>query len=96
MNRRGFLQAILRAGVAAAILPSALTYKRKWKQVESLIVPEDSFHAAWMEHAQAWVIISPAIRFEPDGTGRLVRWERWQMNPKTKLFEKTVTHESIY
>lgn len=31
MNRRGFLDSILKAGVAAMILPPALTYARKWK-----------------------------------------------------------------
>lgn len=30
MNRRGFLQAVLKAGIAAAILPSAVTYTRRW------------------------------------------------------------------
>lgn len=30
MNRRGFLSGIIKAGVAAAILPPALTYARKW------------------------------------------------------------------
>ncbi len=30
MNRRGFLQSIIKAGVGAAILPSAVTYGRKW------------------------------------------------------------------
>lgn len=35
MNRRSFLSSILKAGVAAAVLPSALTYARKWKVLES-------------------------------------------------------------
>ena len=34
MNRRGFLSSILQAGVAAMVLPSALTYARTWKRVE--------------------------------------------------------------
>lgn len=31
MNRRGFLQSMLKAAVACAVLPSALTYNRVWK-----------------------------------------------------------------
>ena len=31
MNRRGFLESIIKAGAACAILPSALTYARQWK-----------------------------------------------------------------
>lgn len=30
MNRRGFLGAMLKAGVSAMVLPSAATYARKW------------------------------------------------------------------
>lgn len=30
MNRRSFLSAILKAGVAAAVLPAATTYARRW------------------------------------------------------------------
>lgn len=30
MNRRGFLESIIKTGAACAILPSALTYARKW------------------------------------------------------------------
>lgn len=32
MNRRGFLDSILKAGVGAMILPSAVTYARAWKR----------------------------------------------------------------
>ena len=41
MNRRSFLSAILKAGVAAAILPSAVTYARKWKisKESTLLIP---------------------------------------------------------
>jgi hypothetical protein len=31
MNRRGFLTSILKAGVAAMVMPSAVTYARQWK-----------------------------------------------------------------
>jgi hypothetical protein len=31
MNRRGFISSVLKLSVAAAVLPSALTYSRKWK-----------------------------------------------------------------
>lgn len=31
MNRRGFLSSMIRAGMACAVLPSALTYERIWK-----------------------------------------------------------------
>lgn len=33
MNRRGFLAGILKAGIAAAVLPPALTYARTWKPI---------------------------------------------------------------
>lgn len=32
MNRRGFLGGILKAGIGAMILPSALTYTRNWSK----------------------------------------------------------------
>lgn len=32
MNRRGFLDSILKAGVGAMILPTAVTYARTWKR----------------------------------------------------------------
>jgi hypothetical protein len=35
MNRRGFLSSILKAGIACAILPSALTYERRWVRTDS-------------------------------------------------------------
>lgn len=35
MNRRSFLDRILRAGASAMILPSALTYARTWKKTDS-------------------------------------------------------------
>lgn len=38
MNRRGFLGALLKAGIGAAILPPALTYARKWKATASGVV----------------------------------------------------------
>src|ERR1700689_4540983 len=31
MNRRSFLEGIIKAGVGCAILPSALTYARRWR-----------------------------------------------------------------
>ena len=31
MNRRGFISAMLKAGVGCSILPAALTYNRVWK-----------------------------------------------------------------
>src|SRR5678815_981656 len=37
MNRRNFLNAILKAGAACAILPAATTYVRTWS---GLLVPE--------------------------------------------------------
>jgi hypothetical protein len=40
MNRRGFLNKVLRSGVAAAILPSALTYSRQWVITDGVYVPE--------------------------------------------------------
>ena len=41
MNKRGFLSLLLKGCVAAAILPSALTYERKWKVVDSgLLIPD--------------------------------------------------------
>lgn len=40
MNRRGFLGAMLKAGAAFAVLPSALTYARQWKPTDAgLVVP---------------------------------------------------------
>lgn len=42
MNRRGFLSEMLRAGVAAMALPSAMTYTRVWvppKQVVRFFIP---------------------------------------------------------
>jgi hypothetical protein len=38
MNRRGFLTSILKAGVAAMVLPSAVTYARQWKKTDNGIV----------------------------------------------------------
>lgn len=49
MNRRGFLRSMLRAGVAAAVLPPATTYLRAaWKQ--SRIVAPVGF---WMQTERA-------------------------------------------
>jgi hypothetical protein len=40
INRRGFLSGILKAGIGAMVLPSALTYARVWKPTASgVIVP---------------------------------------------------------
>lgn len=36
MNRRSFIRNILAAGASCAILPSALTYARKWKTISVL------------------------------------------------------------
>lgn len=38
MNRRGFLGAMLKAGVGAMILPPAVTYARQWKPTASGIL----------------------------------------------------------
>lgn len=40
MNRRNFLSSILKAGIGAAILPSAVTYARKWIKTETLFIPQ--------------------------------------------------------
>lgn len=39
MNRRGFITGLAAAVAGFAILPSAMTYKRSWKQVNELWVP---------------------------------------------------------
>lgn len=41
MNRRGFLDTLLKAGVGFSILPAALTYQRRW---------------AWKKNREVWVI----------------------------------------
>jgi hypothetical protein len=42
VNRRGFLSSVLQAGVAAAFLPGAVTYARRWKRTPAgLLVSED-------------------------------------------------------
>lgn len=40
MNRRVFLDAIIKSGLACAVLPSALTYGRKWHEIAGVIVPD--------------------------------------------------------
>lgn len=40
MNRRSFLNQILKAAVGATILPPATTYARRWVRVRDVIVPE--------------------------------------------------------
>lgn len=39
MNRRSFLTSIIQAGVGPMILPSAMTYSRRWIQPKQIIVP---------------------------------------------------------
>ena len=45
MNRRSFLSALLKAGVAAAVLPAATTYARRWVKERGLILPDYSANA---------------------------------------------------
>lgn len=45
LNRRSFLSSLLKGAVSATILPSAITYNRVWKQVDSLIIPEETIIA---------------------------------------------------
>ncbi len=55
MNRRGFLSSILKAGVGAMILPSALTYQRNWIKSTDLYLPNPEYISALYE-VYFWII----------------------------------------
>jgi hypothetical protein len=69
MNRRSFVSDMLRAGVAAMFLPSALTYRRTWQPVESgMWIPNLAWSDAPFEiktfssEEMAWLLRSSIIR----------------------------------
>lgn len=61
MNRRSFLTGILKAGVSAMILPSALTYSRNWK-IESnsnIFIPNPNWVCA--QYELSWQMCSGVL-----------------------------------
>lgn len=54
MNRRGFITAMLKAGVAAAVLPIATTYARTWRRTEALWVPNPNWVTAEYQIQWLW------------------------------------------
>ena len=66
MNRRSFLSSVLKAGVAAAILPSATTYLRaQWKKLadSNLWIPNPDYETAEYEVAFISTIVVPKLEY---------------------------------
>lgn len=87
MNRRGFLSAILRAGVAAAVLPSAATYVRTWKKSASGIFTADisgcglltSCNVVHLTPAQLKKLFAPALKeMNEEADGFLLHTIEWK------------------
>lgn len=69
MNRRGFLGAMLKAGVSAMVLPTATTYARKWVKSDSLFLLGD--FEQFLEPIPWPSGINP-FWFQPDTTSELL------------------------
>lgn len=57
MNRRSFLGDILRIGVGSMILPSALSYTRRWKRIEDNGLYLPLTNPAWKDVTYEIVIL---------------------------------------
>jgi hypothetical protein len=70
---------MLKAGIAASVLPSALTYQRTWKRTGKLLVP--AINPAWITAEYApmylhidfagkwkWKFSEAPFRYLPNGT----------------------------
>jgi len=62
MNRRLFLTDMLKAGVACAVLPSALTYARTWKRTKTIWVMIPDEMQPWPINPK-WERAAMAVRF---------------------------------
>lgn len=58
MNRRGFLTQLLKAGVGAAILPSATTYARRWVRTASGVLIDSEYSCVMVKPQPGYILRS--------------------------------------
>lgn len=88
-SRRGFLSAILKAGVAAAVLPSAVTYGRKWVKSKELYLCTTT-----VEH-----IPIPSMNFLPsllDFMQEHMERERIRMSEEIRRFQDDFIRNKVF
>lgn len=99
MNRRSFLSGILKAGVAAAFLPPALTYARHWKQqgqiwcIDEIMVYRDALPYRIYEVKELRTGFACSISSSDDLPNKLIiKTARWADTVWTKYPENNPDH----